>query len=169
MTPTKKQTNTHLAKKSGDKEQTHPTRVAKEGSNVARKELPLPASQKLSRSESSKTHQGTQIYKDGLNLVLLITAKIKDFPKDYKYLIGDKLFNLSFDVVSLSMSAYNNEEERTTTLRLLLSAIDRIELLARVSSESKLISLENQVKILELTDSISKQAKKWLASVAKAE
>jgi len=99
----------------------------------------------------------------------LITLKIKEFPKDYKYLIGEKLFKSSFTIVRLVTKAYGYKEKREERLRIVISILNTVDLLARLSSDHKLFSLDTQVKVVELTDSISEQAKKWLVSIAKAE
>jgi hypothetical protein len=101
------------------------------------------------------------IYKLTYELLELVTQKTKDYPRDFKFTLGNKLRDECVELVVFIYKA-NQSRNREEFLRQLLERVQVVELLVRLSKDMRLINLEAVSKIVILTDSIARQAQGWL-------
>ena len=106
------------------------------------------------------------IYKTTYDLLELVTAKIKDFPRDFKFTLGDKILNECISLVVSIYKANSLREQREEHLTQILERIQVIELMLRLSKDLKLLNVTSFSEIVVLTDSLSRQAQGWITQTA---
>ena len=102
------------------------------------------------------------IYKTTYDLLQLITKKTKNFPKDFKYSLGDKLRNECIDMVVLIYKINSISSGRKEYLKQMLERLQVVELILRLSKDMHLINVESFSEIVLLTDSLSRQSQGWM-------
>lgn len=100
------------------------------------------------------------IYKTTYTLLELIVKKTKEFPKDFKYSLGEKLFNECIDLVIYIYKA-NSATNKQGHIQGILERVQVVELLLRLSKDLHLINIDSFSEIVTLTDSIARQAQSW--------
>ncbi len=70
--------------------------------------------------------------------------KIEKFPRNYKFLFGDRLIELQFDLLENLIEAYY-QKEKLPSLRAANIGIEKLRHLLQISTEMKFISL-NQLE-----------------------
>ncbi len=92
---------------------------------------------------------------------------IKEFPRDYKFTIGQQLQDEIVGIVVLIYKANSAVSDRSTYVSLLLERIQVVELLIRLSMDMKLLPKKHYAALIEMTRSINKQSEGWKKSVTK--
>lgn len=110
-------------------------------------------------------YQHLPIYKVTYDLLKLVTKKVKEFPRDFKYSLGDKIRNECIDLV-ISIYKANSGVSKQENIKNILEKIQVIELMLRLSKDLNLLSIKSFSEIIELTDSISRQAQGWIKKSA---
>jgi len=105
-------------------------------------------------------YQHLPIYKVTYDLLSLVTKRTKEFPRDFKYSLGDKIRNECIDLVVLIYKA-NSTKDKVEFLNKILERVQVIELMLRLSKDLNLLSVNAFSEIIVLTDSISRQAQGW--------
>jgi hypothetical protein len=105
-------------------------------------------------------YQHLPIYKVTYDLLSLVTKRTKEFPRDFKYSLGDKIRNECIDLVVLIYKA-NSTKDKVGFLNKILERVQVIELMLRLSKDLNLLSVNAFSEIIVLTDSISRQAQGW--------
>lgn len=97
------------------------------------------------------------------NIVLRLTG---EYPKRFKYTIGERMMNITLDLNQLIRRA--NEEtvtqNRAYYLRELRYKVEDLEDLVDASFEFKVISIKQMSEIASVLDVIGKQTTGWLKS-----
>lgn len=106
-------------------------------------------------------YQHLPIYKVTYELLQLVTRRTKDFPRDFKYSLGDKIRNECIDLV-VSIYKANSGVDKQHSIKNILERIQVIELMLRLSKDMNLLSVKAFSEIIELTDSIARQAQGWI-------
>ncbi len=101
------------------------------------------------------------IYKTTYELLALVTRKTKDFPRDFKYSLGDKIRGECIDLV-VSIYKANSSKHRKELLENILERVQVIELMLRLSKDLHLINVDGFSEIVSLTDSLARQAQGWI-------
>ncbi len=98
------------------------------------------------------------------NIVLRLTG---EYPKRFKYTIGERMMNITLDLNQLIRRA--NEEvvaqNRAYYLRELRYKVEDLEDLVDASFEFKIISTRQMAEVIAALDAIGKQTTGWLKSV----
>jgi hypothetical protein len=100
------------------------------------------------------------IYKDVYKLILIIFERTKNFPKEYKYTLGQ---DMKRDAICLVRSIYraNRNVDKKQYLEEFLDNFEILKLEFRLCVEFNLLTLSKQVLIIKLLDVIGKQATAW--------
>ena len=106
------------------------------------------------------------IYKATYELLEAVTRKTKDFPRDFKYSLGDKIRNECIELVVFIYKANSMREQREDHLRQIVERVQVIELMLRLAKDLRLLSVDAFSEIVLLTDSIARQAQGWLKHTA---
>lgn len=106
------------------------------------------------------------IYRLTYELLHRIAVVTKGFPRDYKYTLGQKIKDESIEMVVLIYRA-NSSDEKTLVIDLLLERLQVVELLVRLSHDLRIMSTKHYASIIEMTESLGKQAQGWKKSSQK--
>ena len=105
------------------------------------------------------------IYKASYDMLLRIVQVSKDFPREYRFTIGQ---NLEKEAIELIVSIYkaNNAKNKADFIKTILEHIQIIDLLLRISHDIHILPRNHYATIVEMTDNLAKQSKGWLASLS---
>jgi hypothetical protein len=106
------------------------------------------------------------IYKTTYELLEMVTRKTKDFPRDFKYSLGDKLRNECIELVIFIYKANTLRQQRKEHLQQILERVQVIELMLRLSRDLRLFNVVAFSEIVLLTDSLARQAQGWITYTA---
>ena len=96
----------------------------------------------------------------------MVTRKTKDFPRDFKYSLGDKLRNECIELVIFIYKANTLRQQRKEHLQQILERVQVIELMLRLSRDLRLFNVVAFSEIVLLTDSLARQAQGWITYTA---
>ena len=77
----------------------------------------------------------------------------KDFPREYKFTLGQKIQDEVVEMVLLIYRA-NSSENKVFQIESLLERIQVVELHLRLSHDMRLIPLKNYAAVIEMTESL---------------
>jgi hypothetical protein len=100
------------------------------------------------------------IYKKSYELFQEIFFAAMEFPREYKYTLGEKLQKETMDTVLWIYKA-NSNEDKTPYIENILERIQAIELILRLCQDIKILSLKKYTQIILLAENISCQAEGW--------
>jgi len=103
------------------------------------------------------------IYKTTYELLEMVTRKTKDFPRDFKYSLGDKIRNECIELVVFIYKANTLRQQRKEHLQQILERVQVIELMLRLAKDLRLFNVTAFSEIVLLTDSLARQAQGWIA------
>lgn len=112
-------------------------------------------------------YQHLPIYRITYELLQKSVLTIKEFPRDYKFTIGQQLQETIVGLVVLIYKANTAKAERLIYIERLLENIQVTELLIRLSQDMRLISKKDYGALVEMTQSLNKQAEGWRKSASK--
>ncbi len=100
------------------------------------------------------------VYRDTYQLVLRIFEVTKDFPRDYKYTLGQ---DMKRDALQLVRSIYraNRARDKVEPLEQFLDQFELLKLEVRLCVDMRLLSLRRQAELAELMERIGKQITGW--------
>lgn len=119
---------------------------------------------------ATKLASNTQIYLDSRKLLDAILDITSSFPRAYKYSIGSQMHDLAINLLSEISAAYLNRDRPTRIQHLINFQTDFevLKTLLRIAGERKwILGKSRHADIIELTDSIGKQATAWKNSLIK--
>lgn len=115
-----------------------------------------------------KLASNTQIYLDSRKLLDIILDITPNFPKAYKFTVGNKMQYTCINLLSKISAAYivRDKPKRLDHLVSFQSEFEVLKTLLRISGERKWIAGRGKfAEIIELTDSIGKQSSAWKNSL----
>lgn len=111
-------------------------------------------------------YQHLPIYKATYDLLVKITHATSNFPKAYKYSLGDKL---RVEVVEMVVFVFRANSSRTKRARHAMQFLERlqvVELLVRLCKDLRLLTVKQFSEIVGLSDGLGRQASGWIKSSA---
>jgi hypothetical protein len=106
------------------------------------------------------------IYKTTYELLEAVMRKTKEFPKDFKYSLGDKIRNECIELVVFVYKANTLRNKREENLHQILERVQVIELMLRLSKDLRLFNVTAFSEIVLLTDNLARQAQGWIKHTA---
>jgi hypothetical protein len=103
------------------------------------------------------------VYKSCYDLLLIVFRLVKNFQKEYKYTIGEKLKNEAIEMIIQVFKA-NVARDKKEHLLKARESVEIIRLLLRVLKDLKQIDLKTFVEINIKIEEISKQFTGWQKS-----
>ena len=107
--------------------------------------------------------QHLPIYKLTYDILLRIMQVTKNFPREYKYTLGQKLKDEVLDVVILIYRA-NSAKNKVEHLALIVERVQVIQLLIRLSHDMRILQRKHYADLAEKTESLARQSQGWLKS-----
>ena len=103
------------------------------------------------------------VYRDTYKLILKIFEYTKDFPKDYKFTLGQ---DMKRDALHLVRSIYraNKSVQKKEHLDDFMDDFELIKLEIRLCTDMKVLPIRKQAELSLLMDSIGKQITGWSKS-----
>lgn len=100
------------------------------------------------------------VYKDVYTLIHLLYRYTKDFPREYKYSIGQ---DMKRDALQLVRGIYrvNKAIDKANHFYGLLDDFELIKFQIRLCSDLKLLTIPQQAELTELNAQIGKQLTAW--------
>jgi hypothetical protein len=111
-------------------------------------------------------YQHLPIYKQTYDILLRTMIATKDFPREYKYSLGQKIKDELIELVVLIYRA-NSAINKKQHIESILERVQAIQLLMRLSHDMKILSRKHYAVLSEMTESLAKQAQGWLNSSGK--
>jgi hypothetical protein len=106
------------------------------------------------------------IYKQTYDLLLRIMTATKDFPREYKYTLGQKLKDEVIELVVLIYRA-NSVREKEAHITAILERVQVVQLMIRLAHDMKILPRRHYAALAEMTDGLARQAGGWLKSSGK--
>ena len=100
------------------------------------------------------------IYKAAYDLLNAASEITKNFPRDFKRLMGDKVLQECMEIIVLIFKA-NAANHKIDHINLMLEHVQVVELLLRLSRDKRFISTKQYSGVIEITDAVGKQASGW--------
>jgi hypothetical protein len=110
-------------------------------------------------------HTTLPIYKVTYDLLRVVTEITRHMPRDFKASLGGKIREECVELLVLIFRA-NTATDKVPHLTELLERNQVAELLLRLCTDMKFISLKHYAAAIELTSMVSKQATGWKKSSA---
>lgn len=106
------------------------------------------------------------VYRETYKLVNMVTDLSGNFPKVYKYTIGQKAMNVALELFEYIQLANMTQDTQKRSLYLQGFQVkhELLKILLRLCSEKKIIGLTATAKLAELNTSIGKQISAWKKS-----
>lgn len=100
------------------------------------------------------------IYKTSYDLLLEVMQTTKNFPREFRYSIGEKIDN---ELIELVVSIYkaNSAKDKEKYILDILEHAQFVNLFLRMSCDLKILPLNRYATFIESVGSIQKQANGW--------
>lgn len=120
----------------------------------------------------AKLVSNTQIYLDCRKLIDEIPDIVPNFPRAYKFTIGNKMQDIAVNLLSEISAAYLNRDKAVRVQHLVnfQSDFEVLKTLLRIAGERKwIMGISRHANIIKLTDGIGKQSTAWKNSLLRAD
>lgn len=111
-------------------------------------------------------YQHLPIYKQTYDILLRTLTATKDFPREYKYTLGQKMKDELTELVIMIYRA-NSATDKDHHIQSILERVQAVQLLMRLSHDMHILSRRHYAALSEMTDSLARQAQGWLRSSGK--
>lgn len=100
------------------------------------------------------------VFKDVYKLILMVFEVTKDFPREYKYTLGQ---DMKRDAIQLVRSIYraNKAKDKRDYLETFLDDFEILKLEIRLCTDMKILAIRKQAEISLLMDGIGRQITGW--------
>ena len=113
-------------------------------------------------------YQHLPIYKLSYELLARVMLLTKEFPRDHKFTLGQKIRDEIIFVIVLIYRA-NSSEQKVSIIKEILERILVVELLIRLAQDIHILSQKNYANLVEMTESIARQAEGWKKTAGRAQ
>lgn len=106
-------------------------------------------------------YQHLPIYKQTYDILLRTMTATKDFPREYKYSLGQKIKD---ELIELVVTIYraNSAADKVRHIESILERVQAIQLMMRLSHDMHILPRRHYAALSEMTDSLARQAQGWL-------
>lgn len=105
-------------------------------------------------------HKDLPIYKAAYDLLSVAADVTRNFPRDFKRSIGEKVRDECVEIIVLIFKA-NVAQHKIPHIENLLERVQVVELLLRLSRDKRFISTRQYSSVIDITDTIGKQSTGW--------
>jgi hypothetical protein len=126
--------------------------------------IPLPPPELPSQEgQDMAQYQHLPIYKQTYDVLLRTMTATKDFPREYKYTLGQKIKDELIELVVLIYRA-NSAADKERHIQMILERVQAIQLMMRLSHDMHILPRRHYAALSQMTDSLARQAQGWLKS-----
>jgi hypothetical protein len=106
-------------------------------------------------------YQHLPIYKQTYDILLRTMTATKDFPREYKYSLGQKIKD---ELIELVVTIYraNSAADKVRHIESILERVQAIQLMMRLSHDMHILPRRHYAALSEMTESLARQAQGWL-------
>jgi len=108
-------------------------------------------------------YQHLPIYKQTYDILLRTMTATKEFPREYKYTLGQKMKDELTELV-IAIYRANSAVDKVRHIESIMERVQAIQLLMRLSHDMKVLTRRHYAALAEMTDSLGRQAQGWLKS-----
>ena len=104
------------------------------------------------------------VFRKMYDLNLMLIRLVNNFPKQYKYNVGDELIKTSLRLFKHLFAAnreYDNKIKKVEHLDNFLDDYDLLKVLIRLANEERMFSIKDAANLALLTENITKQINGW--------
>jgi hypothetical protein len=101
------------------------------------------------------------IYKATYDFTLNVMHAVKQFPREYKHSLGERLRNECLDLVLLIYRA-NSSQNKKNHIEGILEKVPVVNMLLRLSMDLRILSYKRYGDLLLTLNSVGKQASGWI-------
>lgn len=112
-------------------------------------------------------YQHLPIYKTGYELLGQVVRATKEFPREHKFTLGQRLRDEVIDVLVLVYRA-NSQKDKVAVLTEILERVLVIELMIRLCHDQRILARKNYAGLAEITESLARQTEGWKKSLSRA-
>lgn len=105
-------------------------------------------------------YQHLPIFQAIYDLCLEIHQRVSNFPRVHKYSIGEKLKNISFDLMDSVIKA-NSVKDKKVLLQEAESILEKLKIYIRLCFDLKILGRQSFEFLTRKMDEISRQLNKW--------
>ena len=102
-----------------------------------------------------------KVYRDTYKLVSLVMDFTGNFPRKYKYTLGQQIDGTALELFEYIQLANMFRHNRVTHLSGFIVKFEKLKTLIRLGGEKKCLSIGQQANIAQLTESIGRQIVAW--------
>ena len=106
-------------------------------------------------------YQHLSIYKQTYDVLLRTMVATKDFPREYKYTLGQKIKDELIELVVMIYRA-NSAVNKVLHIQAILERVQAVQLMMRLSHDMKILSRRHYAALSEMTESLARQAQGWM-------
>lgn len=105
------------------------------------------------------------IYKTTYDLLLELMHSTKDFPREFKFSLGEKI---QLHIVDLLVDIYraNSAKDKKEFILSIQEHVQFLNLFLRISFDLRILPQARYCAFIEKTSSIAKQSQEWLAAMS---
>ena len=111
-------------------------------------------------------HEHLPIYKQSYELLQQAVHVTKDFPREFKFTVGQRLRDEILQLLVLIYRA-NGRREKEPVIAEILENILVVELLIRLCHDMRSLPKKHYAALVLLTESLARQAEGWKKSATK--
>lgn len=108
-------------------------------------------------------HEHLPIYKQSYELLNQAVHVTKDFPREYKFTLGQRLRDEILQLLVLIYRA-NSQKDKITIIKDILENILVVQLLIRLCHDMRILPRKHYAALVLLTESLARQAEGWKKS-----
>ena len=109
------------------------------------------------------TYDRLPVYRASYDLLVEIFQFTKNFTREYKYTVGEKLKNETLEMI-MNIYRANTRQIKKDTLQKAREHLEVVRLLMRLTKDMKQISINRFVDVNKKIENISKQLTGWQKS-----
>ena len=111
-------------------------------------------------------HEHLPIYKLSYELLGQVVQVTKEFPREFKFTLGQRLRDEVIELLVLIYRA-NSQKEKAPIIAEILETILVVELLIRLSQDLRILTKKHYAALALMTESLARQAEGWKKSATK--
>ncbi len=108
------------------------------------------------------------IYKLTYDILLRIMQVTKNFPREHKYTLGQKMKDETMELIVLIYRA-NSARDKAGHIAEIVERVQVLQLMMRLAHDLRILQRKHYADLAEKTDSLARQAQGWLRSSGKGE